>query len=86
MLVRFLRKGRLKPKMILDVGCGPIFISYALVNNEATEYIGVDIMSADRLKKYRDAMNNLSIKSLQVIRASAESLPFRKGIFDFALS
>ena len=85
-LMGFLRKARLNPGMILDVGCGPMFISYALVGNETSEYIGVDIMRADRLKKYRDAMNNIGVKTLQVVRASAESLPFRNGIFDFALS
>jgi len=82
----FLRKVKLKPRMILDAGCVPMFISYALVDNETSEYIGVDIMRADRLKKYRDAMNNIGVKTLQVVRASAESLPFRNGIFDFALS
>ena len=51
MLVGFLRKGRFNPRMILDVDCGPMFISYALVGNGTSEYIGVDIMSADRLKK-----------------------------------
>jgi cyclopropane fatty-acyl-phospholipid synthase-like methyltransferase len=33
-LMRFLRKARLDPGMILDVGCGPMFISYALISNE----------------------------------------------------
>jgi 2-polyprenyl-3-methyl-5-hydroxy-6-metoxy-1,4-benzoquinol methylase len=84
-LMRFLRKARLDPGMILDVGCGPMFISYALISNETSEYIGVDIMSAERLKKYRDAMRSVGVKGIEVIRASAESLPFRKGIFDFAL-
>lgn len=85
-LMGFLRKVRLKSRMILDVGCGPMFISYALVGNYAGEYVGVDIMCADRLKKYRDAMRNIGVKRLQVVRAGAESLPFRNGIFDFALS
>jgi ubiquinone/menaquinone biosynthesis C-methylase UbiE len=77
---------RLNPRIILDVGCGPMFISYALTSDETSEYIGVDIMSADRLKKYKDAMNNIGRKRLQVVRASAEQLPFRKYIFDFVLS
>jgi SAM-dependent methyltransferase len=85
-VIKFLRKAKLNPRMILDVGCGPMFISYALVNNEVSEYIGVDIMSADRLKKYRDAMNNMGVKKLQVIRVDAELLPFRSSIFDFALA
>lgn len=32
-LMEFLRKVKLNPRMILDVGCGPIFISYTLVSN-----------------------------------------------------
>jgi SAM-dependent methyltransferase len=85
-LARFLRRLQLKPRMILDVGCGPMFISYALVSNATSEYIGVDIMRADRLKKYRDTMRNISVKTIEAIRASTESLPFQNEIFDFALS
>ena len=85
-LMKFLRQTRLKPRTILDVGCGPMFISYALVSNATSEYIGVDIMHADRLKKYRDAMRNIGVKTLEVVRASAEQLPFRGNTFDLSLS
>jgi len=84
-VIEFLRKAKLNPRMILDVGCGPMFISYALANN-TTEYVGIDIMSTASLKKYRDAMNNIGVKSLHVVRASAEYLPLRNGSFDFSLS
>ena len=84
-LMGFLRETRLKPRMILDVGCGPMFISYALVG-ESGEYIGVDVMRVNRLKKYRDAMRSTGVKKIEVVRASAESLPFKNGIFDFGLS
>jgi len=30
-------------------------------------------------------MANVGVKGLQVIRASAQYFPFRKGVFDFAL-
>ena len=85
-LMRFLRKVQAKPIMILDVGCGPMFISYALVGNLTGEYVGVDIMSTDRLRHYRDAMRNVGVETVEVVRASAESLPFRNEIFDAALS
>jgi len=85
-LQRLLRKVKLHPRIILDVGCGPMFISYALVNNETSEYIGLDIMNATRLKMYRDSMNSIGVKRLHVVRASAEFLPFRKGIFDLVLA
>ena len=85
-LMRFLRQTHLKPRMILDAGCGPMFTSYSLVTNETGEYIGVDIMPADRLKKYRDAMRKIGVETVEAVRASTESLPFRNGIFDFALS
>jgi len=85
-LMKLLRKTRLKPKFILDVGSGPMFISYALVMNEAVGYIGVDIMCNDRLKKYRDAMRSFGMETIEVVRASADALPFRREVFDFALS
>ncbi|MGQ9461415.1 MAG: class I SAM-dependent methyltransferase, partial [Candidatus Bathyarchaeaceae archaeon] len=75
---------RFKPRRIVDAGCGPMFISCVLSGNN--EYVGVDIMSADKLKKYRDAMRSLGVKAIEVVRASVESLPFRNGVFDFALS
>ena len=83
-IVRFLRKTRSNFRIILDVGCGPMFISYALTN-EMNEYVGVDVMPDASLKRYKDAINNAGVKSLHVVRASAEYLPFRNGSFDFVL-
>lgn len=85
-LLKFLRRNRLKPKIVLDVGCGPMFISYPLCIKFNNEYIGIDIMSAERLRKYRSAMKSVGVKSLEVVKASAEQLPFREHIFDFVLS
>jgi len=85
-IVKLLRKVKLYPRIILDVGCGPMFISYALVNKWKSEYIGVDIMNADRLKMYRNVMNSIGVKRLHVVRASAEFLPFRRRIFDLILA
>ncbi|MEM3088665.1 MAG: class I SAM-dependent methyltransferase [Candidatus Bathyarchaeia archaeon] len=86
MLVEFLRKANFTSRMIMDVGCGPMFVSYVLVSNATREYIGVDIMNTSKLKKYRDAMKNIGVKTIEAVRASAEMLPFRNGVFDFALS
>lgn len=85
-VMEFLRRLQLKPTVILDVGCGPMFLSYPLVGNSARKYIGVDIMGADKLRKYRDTMRKIGVKTINAVRASAKSLPFRKGIFDFTLS
>jgi len=85
-MMKFVRELQLKPTMILDVGCGPMFISYALVKKSINEYIGIDIMQIKRLRKYRDSMRKLGVEAIEVIRADAETLPFRKGIFDFVLS
>jgi len=63
-----------------------MFISYSLTHNLLGEYVGVDIMPVERLKKYRDMMRSTGVKGIEAIRASAESLPFRNGVFDFALS
>lgn len=83
--MKFFKQAKLEPKMILDVGCGPMFISYALTGNFACQYIGVDIMSSSRLKKYKDAMMNLGVQTT-AIRSSAGSLPLRDNVFDFVLS
>jgi ubiquinone/menaquinone biosynthesis C-methylase UbiE len=84
-VIEFLTRAKLYPRRILDVGCGPMFISYALLNNVG-EYVGIDIMPGISLKKYSDAMNNIGVRSLHIVRASAEHLPFRNGSFDHALS
>lgn len=85
-LMVLLKQSRLKPRMVLDVGCGPMFVSYPLVSNAASEYVGVDVMPADSLKKYRDAMKNIGIETIEAVRASAELLPFQDEVFDLALS
>jgi ubiquinone/menaquinone biosynthesis C-methylase UbiE len=82
----YLKKNREKYKVILDIGCGPMFVSYSINRLLNSEYIGIDIMPVEKLKKYRDAMVSVCAKSVEVIRASAESLPFRNNTFDFALA
>lgn len=85
-LMVLLKQSRLKPRMVLDVGCGPMFVSYPLVSNAAGEYVGVDVMPAASLKKYRNAMKNIGVETVEAVRASAELLPFQEEVFDFALS
>lgn len=85
-IVRFMKRLQPKPMMLLDVGCGPMFISCPLVKNSASEYIGVDVMPVERLKKYKDVMKKIGVQTIEVIRASAEFLPLRDGVFDFVLS
>lgn len=81
-----MRKTRQELGSVLDVGCGPMFVSYSVVSNAASEYVGVDVMPADRLKKYRGAMRGVGVKAVEVVRASAESLPFRDGVFGLSLT
>jgi hypothetical protein len=76
-LAKFVKRSQLKPRMIMDADCDPMFISYSLIGNLLSEYIGVDVMSADRLRKYRDAIRNTGVEKVEAVRASAESLPFR---------
>ena len=42
-LIKFLRKRKLECEKILDVGCGPMLVSYSLVNNTTGEYIGDNV-------------------------------------------
>jgi ubiquinone/menaquinone biosynthesis C-methylase UbiE len=83
---RFLKQLQKSPRTFLDIGCGSMFISYSLVSNDTDEYIGLDTMPTTRLKKYRDTMREVGIERIEVVRSSAESLPFRKEIFAFVLS
>lgn len=85
-LSNMLRYSQFKYRIILDVGCGPMFVSYALIRNSISEYIGVDIMTSNRLRKYRNVMRNIGVETATAIRASAESLPFRRGVFPILLS
>jgi len=85
-LMKLLKCLNLIPKTILDVGCGPMFISYSLTRTFSSEYIGIDLIHSNRLKKYRDAMRNIGVKNIEVIRASAEYLPFKDESFDILLS
>ena len=80
-----LKRLQLKPRIVLDGGCGPMFISYSLADF-TSDYIGVDIMPTDKLKKYRDAMRRVGVETAEVIRASIERLPFRDGVFDLVLA
>ena len=86
-LAKSLKEKQPMCRTVLDVGCGPMFASYFLMaSNMSKEYIGVDVLPADRLKKYRDAMKNCGLESVEAVRASADALPFRSGIFDLSLS
>lgn len=80
--------GQLQPKpvMVLDVGCGPMFVSCSLVGDSSGEYVGVDVLTVERLKKYKGVAKKLGVRTIEVVRASAELLPLRSGIFDFVLS
>ena len=85
-LMTFLSILPLRARVFLDVGCGAMFVAYALITRFSCEYIGVDTMPIDKLRKYRDAMRNIGAEAIEAVRSSAESLPFRKGAFDFVLS
>jgi ubiquinone/menaquinone biosynthesis C-methylase UbiE len=86
-LAKSLKEKQPMCRTVLDVGCGPMFASYPLMaSNIAKEYIKVDVLPADKLKKCRDAMRNCGAESMEAIRASADALPFRSGIFDLSLS
>jgi ubiquinone/menaquinone biosynthesis C-methylase UbiE len=85
-LIKLLHRIGKKPKIVLDVGCGPMLISYALSMGKAVEYLGIDIMDANILKRYMRAMRGCGVESIEAVRASAEALPFRKNAFDLALS
>jgi ubiquinone/menaquinone biosynthesis C-methylase UbiE len=84
-VLRFLHSSHPAPTTILDVGCGPMFIAYPLLQGSTRQYVGVDTMRPARLKKYRSAIKSFGIESLEAVRASAEFLPFRSNTYDLVL-
>ncbi|MEM2661293.1 MAG: methyltransferase domain-containing protein [Nitrososphaeria archaeon] len=85
-LLKFFLREQIKIKKVLDVGCGPMFISYSLFHLlHVDEYIGVDILPVKNLKKYRDAMRAILNKNIEAVRASADMLPFKEESFDLTL-
>lgn len=86
LLLGYIKRTQLKPLMTLDVGCGSMFVSYGLIRNGNGQYIGIDLISRDKLKKYRDAMRDMTGEAIEVVRASGDFLPFRDGTFDFVIS
>jgi len=61
-LMDLLNKLDLNFEEVIDVGCGPCFVSYALASKMSGEYVGVDIIRADKLRKYKDAMKDEGVK------------------------
>lgn len=74
LVLRFL--GEYERKKILDVGCGPGF--YAELLSPVSQIVGIDSSKA-MLKLARQ-------RSSGFVLASAESLPFKEGVFDLVLS
>ncbi len=70
-----------KDQRFLDTGCGAIFFGYALTRNLDAEYVGIDILPSTKLRQYKQLIASCSGTSLNVVRASAEKCPFKKGVF-----
>jgi SAM-dependent methyltransferase len=71
---------------VLDIGCGGMLIAYGLLKKHNIEYIGLDILPTDKLRQYAAFARKSTGRDLQVIRASAVNLPFRRELFDLALA
>jgi ubiquinone/menaquinone biosynthesis C-methylase UbiE len=75
-----------KVKFILDVGCGPLFIAHSLIGKFSVDYVGIDIIRGQKMKKYAKIIEFSTGKKINLVRASAECLPFREKIFDVSMS
>lgn len=74
-----------KNSFLLDIGCGPMFACQTLPKNMG--YVGIDIISLNRLKDYRDNARLVCGKNnIEVMRASGYFLPFKSNIVDLAVS
>lgn len=68
---------------LLDIGCGPGYLTAALISRyPALEVIGLDI-SADRLKL---AAQNLPAGKVKLLRGDAAALPLEGSSVDFIVS
>lgn len=76
---------------VLEIGCGMGYYS-AFLSKLANEVVATDIEFEDvtihsiGLNKTIDFLNKLNVKNVQVIPASAESLPFEDNSFDMVFS
>ncbi len=86
-MVNLILKHNVKTDHVLDIGAGAFFMAFLLIKNFNSRYIGVDILSLSQMKKYREIMEVAIGKKIEVIRASATSLPFKESLFEttFAL-
>ncbi len=82
-----LKQLTVKPKLALDVGCGSMFTCQAIFETNINAcYVGLDLINTKKLRQYRNLMRIVTKGQIEVIRASAESLPFKTGTFDFVSS
>lgn len=84
-IVDFLIRARVKNQKVLDVGCGPMFISHALIERFDVDYVGIDILPAKKLRQYKRVITLCDGKSIDVVRASAEKCPFKDNVFNSSL-
>jgi ubiquinone/menaquinone biosynthesis C-methylase UbiE len=89
---RFFENIQIQNNIILDAGCGTglllehIFQKISIRTLFKFKYAGVDI-SISMLKKFKLKFYNLGIsKSIDLVLADVENLPFRENIFDKVFS
>lgn len=82
----FLTRCDFRPRHVLDVGCGCMVIAFGLLTKYDLEYVGLDILPLDKLRKYASLVRKSTGRDLQIVRASAMNLPFRKNLFDLTLA
>jgi ubiquinone/menaquinone biosynthesis C-methylase UbiE len=79
---RALQEANVAGKIILDVGCGSgLFFSQAA--EQAKFVVGVDVSSKLLKKAYLQAKKQ---ENVVLVRADADHLPFRSGVFDAAFA
>lgn len=79
---RFKKNNFSSKKLALDVGCGPMFEVIDMSKYIDSAYIGIDLLSCAKLKKYRDIIRAITGKDIEVVRASGDYLPFQTNTFD----
>jgi len=86
LVLKLISKYNREIKYCLDVGCGSMFIAHSIIKKFNADYVGIDIISSTELGKYARLIELSTGKRVNVIKATAEYLPFRNKVFDAALS
>jgi ubiquinone/menaquinone biosynthesis C-methylase UbiE len=85
-VLNLISKRRIRVSKVLDDGSGPMFIAYSLIRDFNSHYTGVDLIPSSEMSKYAKIIKIATGKKIDMVKASAQALPFREGSFDTVMA